>query len=219
MGRTRRAARLQHTDLITVASHDLMRRAAIATAMAVAAVVATEAASRAIASLFPDRPAAPDIAYQVLPHVPAASYLTLMAIGTVLLMAGIWVMRHRPTQIPEYVASVSLMYVLRAALTVLTPLAHARTDSVLPFPLFENGLFPSGHTAVAMLLLLLIGRRDAPRLHAVGLTLLAVMVVTMLVSRGHYSIDIAGGALLAYFVWREWSDGGLFGSLRDAVRP
>jgi membrane-associated phospholipid phosphatase len=204
---------------MTVASRDLPRRTAIATAMAAAAVIATEAASRIIASRFPGRPAAPDLAYEVLPHVPAASYVTLAAMVTLLLMLGVRLIRRHPARIPEYVASVALMYLLRAALTVLTPLAHDRAGSVLPFPLFENGLFPSGHTAVAVLLLLLAGRREAPRLHAMGVALLAVMAITMLVSRGHYSIDIAGGALLAYFVWREWSDEGLFGPLRALVRP
>jgi len=219
MGATRRTARLQHTDLMPVSPHSLTRRTAIAAAMAVAAAITTEAASRTIVTRFPDRPAAPDIAYEVLPYVPAASYLTLVTLGALLLMLGVWLIRHRPGHVPEYVSLVSLMYLLRAALTVLTPLAQDRPGSVLPFPLFQNGLFPSGHTAVALLLLLLVGRRNAPHMHAAAVTLLAVMVITMLISRGHYSIDIAGGALLAYFVWREWSDGGLFGPLRDAVRP
>jgi membrane-associated phospholipid phosphatase len=187
--------------------------------MAVAAAVTTEAASRTIASRFPDRPAAPDITYELLPYVPAASYLTLATVGALLLMLSIWLIKHRPGHVREYVTLVSLMYLLRAGLTVLTPLAQDRAGSVLPFPLFQNGLFPSGHTAVALLLLLLVGRHDAPRVHAAAVALLAVMAVTMLLSRGHYSIDIVGGALLAYFVWREWSDSGLFGPLRDAVRP
>jgi membrane-associated phospholipid phosphatase len=203
---------------MAVDPHGRTRRIAIASAMAAGAVIATEATSRIIASRFPDRPVARDLLYGVLPHVPAASYLTLAVICTLIVALGVWLVRHRPGQIPEYVSMVSLMYVLRAALTVLTPLAHDRAGSVLPFPLFENGLFPSGHTAVAILLLLLVGRRSAPRLHAAGTALLAVMVVTMLLSRGHYSIDIAGGALLAYFVWREWSGDGLFGRLRAAVR-
>lgn len=195
------------------------RQNAIAVAMSLSAAVATELASRFVADRFPDRPAAPDIAYGILPHVPEASYVTLGAIALVIVMFAVYVMRHEPELIPSHITAISLMYLLRAAMTALTPLAHARDGSAIPFPLFGNGLFPSGHTALALLLILLIGRRVHLRVRSVAVASLAVMMVSMLYSRGHYSIDLAGGALLGYFVWREWTDGRLFEPLRRLVAP
>ena len=53
--------------------------------------------------------------------------------------------------------------------------------------------------------------------HALPPILAAIVVLGLLLSRSHYSIDIAGGALLAYFVEREWTDGHLFDPLKRLV--
>ncbi|MBN2248553.1 MAG: phosphatase PAP2 family protein [Coriobacteriia bacterium] len=191
----------------------------VAATMAAAAALATEVASRYIITRFPERPTAPDLAYEVLPHIPEGSYVTLVAMAAIIVLYMASVIRHDPGRIPAHITAIALVYLFRAAMTVLTPLAHARDGSLVPFPLFTNGLFPSGHTALALLLLLFIGRKKAPRLHAVGVALFFVMAVSMLFSRGHYSIDIVGGALLGYFVWREWSEGSMFEPLRRLVSP
>ena len=118
---------------------------------------------------------------------------------------------------PEFIALVAVMYLLRAGISVLTPLAVARDSAVLSFPLFGNVLFPSGHTALAFLLARLTDRTRAPGLRTAQIVLLGVIIVTMLLSRGHYSIDIAGGLLLGYFVSGEWRPAGLFGPIRRRV--
>jgi hypothetical protein len=41
--------------------------------------------------------------------------------------------------------------------------------------------------------------------------------ITLLLAHGHYSIDIAGGVLLAYFVFHEWNSGSVFGPLKRLV--
>jgi membrane-associated phospholipid phosphatase len=193
------------------------RRWAIVITLGVAAAAATEAASRLIALRFPDRPAAPDLLYGMLPHAPAASYVTLAAMTAMLVLFFAYALRTGPRRIPEYLAVLAVMYLLRAPMLVLTPLAAARDGSVLTFPFFVNALFPSGHTALALLLVLLTDAGLAPRLHAAQVVLLAVVIATMLFSRGHYSIDIVGGLLLGYFVSREWKDGRLFGPLKRLV--
>lgn len=197
----------------------MSRKWTVAIAFGVAAGVATEAASRFIALVFPDRPTAPDLLYDWLPHTPAASYLTLIAITAMLALFFAHAVRTAPDRLPEYLCVFALMYLLRAPMLVLTPLAAARDGSAIPFPLFVNALFPSGHTALGLLLVLLTDAGRASRLRAVLATFLCVVIVTMLFSRGHYSIDIVGGLLLGYFVSREWADGQLFGPLRRAVAP
>lgn len=194
-----------------------MRRYAVAIALALAGGLATELASRFIAASFPGRPQAPDLLHRTLPHVPAASYVTLGALGVALVLFAVYCARHERERVPEFITLVALMYVLRAAISVLTPLAVPRSSAVLTFPLFGNVLFPSGHTALALLLARLTDRTRAPGLRAAQIVLLGVIVVTMLVSRGHYSIDIADGLLLGYFVSSEWTHGRLFGPLKRVV--
>ena len=195
----------------------MTRHWGFALALALAAGAATETASRLIAASFPDRPWAPDLLHNLLPHIPAASYLTLGALGAALALFALYCARHGRDRMPEFLALVAVMYLLRAGISVLTPLAVARTDAVLSFPLFGNVLFPSGHTALAYLLTRLTDRERAPGLRAAQTVLLGVIMVTMLLSRGHYSIDLAGGLLLGYFVSREWAEGRLFGPIRRLV--
>ncbi|MDO8847199.1 MAG: phosphatase PAP2-related protein [Coriobacteriia bacterium] len=195
----------------------MSRRWPIAIALGLSAAVASEAASRFIALRFPDRPSAPDLFYDWLPHTPAASYVTLIAMTVMLALFLAHVVRTAPDRLPEYLCVFALMYLLRAPMLVLTPLAAARDGSAIPFPLFVNTLFPSGHTALALLIVLFTDAGRTPRLRTVQAWLLGVVIVTMLFSRGHYSIDIVGGLLLGYFVSREWAEGQLFGRLRRAV--
>jgi len=194
-----------------------MRRWGVALALALAGGAATEAASRFIGARFPDRPWAPDLLHSLLPHVPAASYITLGALALALALFAVYCADHGRECMPEFIALVAVMYLLRAGISVLTPLAVARNHAVLSFPLFGNVLFPSGHTALAYLLTRLTDRTRAPGLHATQIALLGVIIVTMLLSRGHYSIDIAGGLLLGYFVQHEWESGRLFGPIKRLV--
>ncbi len=57
---------------------------------------------------------------------------------------------------------------------------------------------------------MLIDAARAPVARRVALWLMITQVVALLLSRGHFSIDLAGGVLLAYFVVREWNDGASF---------
>lgn len=186
-------------------------------ASAAVAAITTEAASRFIVAQFPNRPTAPDIAFGLLPHVPQTSYVTLLAIAAVIVLFICDAVLYESARIPEFITVVALMYVLRAVMTVMTPLAQARDVAVLSFPLFSNGLFPSGHVALTLLFIFLVDGRHVRAFRGTSTVLLMVLTVTMLMSRGHYSIDIVGGALLAYFMWREWSDGRLFSVLKRLV--
>ena len=108
------------------------------------------------------------------------------------------------------------MNFMRAVVIVLTPLAHAR--GVAPaFPLFQNGMFFSGHTAAVMLFAMLTDPARAPGLRRLQFVLLGTVIVALLISRGHYTIDIVGGALVAYFIEHEWRCGSLFDPVKRLV--
>jgi membrane-associated phospholipid phosphatase len=195
----------------------MARRYAAAFGLALAAAVATEAASRVIVSDFADRPVAPDLLFRLLPQVPQASYVTLVAMAAMLTLFALYAIRCESHRLPEFIAVIAVMYMLRAPLLVLTPLAADRASSLVTFPLFVYGLFPSGHTALAVLLVAFTDRKLAPGVHIAQIALAWVVVIGMLLSRVHYSIDIAGGLLLAYFIGREWERGTLFAPLKRLV--
>ncbi len=194
-----------------------MRRYAIALVVLLAAGAATEAASRFIVARFPGRPLLPDLLLGVLPHVPGTRYVTSVALLAAFAVFAIYALRDARAEVPAFLAMIGVLYLLRAALLVLTPFANANDGAPAAFPLFQYGMFPSGHTAVMVLLARLTDRRSTSAVRRLEYALTAVVIAGLLLSRSHYSIDIAGGALLAYFVEREWTDGRLLDPLKRLV--
>jgi membrane-associated phospholipid phosphatase len=179
--------------------------------------LAVEAGSRLIAARFADAPVAPDLVLRVLPYSRDVLYVTGAAVFLALAVFAYYILRYAPEALPEYVAIFGIMYLLRAATMVLTPLANARGEGPAAFAFFQYGMFPSGHTAATLLFAWLTDAERAPRLRRLQYGLLAVVIIALLVSRGHYSVDIAGGALLAYFVHREWTRGSLLDPVKRYV--
>lgn len=182
-----------------------------------ATAVAAEAASRFIEARIPAPPQVSDLLLGALPYVLSARLVTSAALVGALVAFAAYALHRAPGEVPRFVAVIALAYLLRAAIMVLTPLASPRDAGAYVFPLFANGMFPSGHTALVVLLVRFTDRSRAPALQRAFVALAAIVVITLLLSRGHYSIDLVGGALLAYFVDREWSSGRLFDPLKRFV--
>lgn len=168
-----------------------------------------------IALGFPDRPYPEDLVLRAVPASTWAAYVTEVAIISSLVLIFAYAMVRARGEFADMVAIFGVMYVLRSAIMVLTPLARAyRGDNFGAIPLEQLGMFPSGHVAASLLCFLLIDRERAPGMRRAALVLLLVQSTALLVAHGHYSIDIVGGLLLGYFVWREWYSGALFDPLK-----
>ncbi|AQP45730.1 hypothetical protein RPIT_13695 [Tessaracoccus flavus] len=180
---------------------------ATAAGLGALAVVATWLANRVIVGSFADAPRPEDLLFEALPYVRGARWLTVVAlVGG--LGAFLWVtLRSSPSRIPAVGARIAVMYLIRALLIVLTPLAPAHGEGIFVFPQPQFGMFPSGHTALAAMLALL-APADRPWLRWFEWAMVGVMIAGLLLARGHYSIDIAGGLLLAYFVATVRTRGG-----------
>lgn len=173
-------------------------------------------ASNYIGRAFPDRPTPRDFLFEVLPYVDIGQYLNDIAVfGAVFLLLG-YAFFRAPKDLPDLLGMFGTMYLLRAAIMILTPLASAHGNDahygivpLLNIEVIQNGMFPSGHTAAALLCFLLVDPKRAPRLRKLQLVLAFVTWITLILSHGHYSIDVVGGLLLSYFVWREWTIGSL----------
>ena len=158
-----------------------------------------------------------DLLLDALPHVNAAQYVADGAVILAYVLLAVYVGWRAVDRLPRVVSVIAIMYLLRSALIVLTPLASphgAGPWGILP-P--QNGMFPSGHAAAVLLCFLLVEHDRAPGLRRLMLALAVTEWGALLLARGHYSIDVAGGLLLAYFVWREWTDGRLLAPLRRLV--
>lgn len=185
--------------------------------MAAAAGAATYAGNALIVAGFPDRPAPRDLLFELVPYYAPVRYVTAAALIAALTLFAFHVLTRAREDLPRIVTVVSLMYLLRAAIMVLTPLASAQGEGPFVFSVVQYGMFPSGHAAVTWLCARLTDPARAPRLRAWLYVLAVVEWVTLVAAHGHYSIDVVGGVLLAYFVDREWQSGRLFGPLKRAL--
>ena len=161
--------------------------------------------SQYIAITFPNRVPVDDLLFRLTPYLSWTQYLSDAAaiIGPILL--GWYIFNGREKYLPRALFSIGLGYLMRASMIILTPLGGPLGNGALYgfIPLVQNGQIPSGHTMLAMLCYLFVDRREAPRIKALLLLSVGVEILSLILSRGHYGIDIAVGLLVAYVAYHE----------------
>ncbi len=170
--------------------------------------------NRLILSEFANRPRPRDLLFELLPYVSWARYLTVIALVIGFSLFLYYAVRYEPTRIPALTAIFALMYIMRAAFMILTPLAPAQGAGPFVFEVQQYGMFPSGHIATALILVLLTSAERAPILRKVQSALAAIEGAGLILAHGHYSIDLVGGMLLAHFVVTAWNHGRLFNPIK-----
>jgi membrane-associated phospholipid phosphatase len=170
--------------------------------------------NRLIIERFPDRPRPRDLLFELLPYVEWTRYLTVVALVIGFAIFLYYAVRLEPERIPAFTTVFAIMYILRAAIMILTPLASSEGDKPFVFTLQQYGMFPSGHIAASLILVLLTSAALAPGLRKVQWGLFVMEGVGLVLAHGHYSIDLVGGLLLAFFVVQTWQHGRLFGPLK-----
>lgn len=182
------------------------RESAAGLALLALAVALFFPANLLLERLYPDRPLVPDLAFDLLPDIPALAYATdpilFVSIGALLALG----LGRERRSLPRWLLAVGLAYLLRPFLMVLTPLGRptGNMDSYGIFEILEvkqHGMFPSGHMMLASLAWLLVDKARNPGAKALLLACALLEGATLVLSRGHYSIDIVGGFLVAWFVW------------------
>jgi len=190
-------------------------RAWLTAAALLAAVAATSIlGNRLILSQFADRPRPRDLLFELLPYLGWTRYLTVVALVIGFSLFFYYALRHEPRRIPAFTAIFSLMYLFRAAFMILTPLASSQGDGPFVFQTQQYGMFPSGHIAASLILVLLTSADLAPGLRKIQWVLLLTQGAGLVLAHGHYSIDLVGGMLLAYFVVSVWHHGRLFNPIK-----
>lgn len=196
-----------------------IRSFALSLGLLAAALTLSRITSDFIAMRWPDRPTPPDFLFEILPLVEWTQYLTDLALLAEVGLIFWYISRGRWRLFPQMAAMFAIMHLARAVITVLTPLGGPLGNGAFYgfIHVQQNGQFPSGHVAGAFILYLFVDASEAPRLKAVMLALAVVECVSLLLSHGHYSIDIVGGLMLGYIVYHEFTKGTLFNWLKPAL--
>lgn len=181
------------------------------------ASIASRVFNLMIVERFPDRPSPRDALFELIPYVSEVRYVSAIALVAGLLLFAYYAVRIARDDLPRIISLVSLMYLFRAFMIILTPLASSHGSGVFVFPLVQYGMFPSGHAGVMMLAWRLTDARRAPGLRRALMWLAWIEFVSLIAAHGHYSIDVVGGVLLAYFVEMEWTRGRLFDPIKRAM--
>lgn len=194
-----------------------LRRIGVALLLAAIGGGASLWSSSFIEANFADRPLPRDLLLAALPYTRVAQYAADGLVALAMFVMIVYFMLRRRDDIPEVVSMFAVMYALRSAINVLTPLASPHQQELYGWFPSQNGMFPSGHSANVLLCWLVLDRTAPKALRVAAFAIAAAEWVALLVSRGHYSIDVLGGILLGYFVWAEWTRGSLFARLRVLV--
>lgn len=159
-----------------------------------------------IPTLFPNRVPIPDTLFNILPYLPWTQYLTDLANIFSVILLLIYLFPRRWGKLPLTLAVLGLGYLMRSVFTSLNPFGGA-LGNVVHYGLtniHQYGEFPSGHVFLVTAIYLLI-QNDAPFIKKLALLSVVIEVVALLLSHGHYSVDIIGGWLIGYFTYHVLS--------------
>ena len=150
-------------------------------------------------------PTVPDIIHHYIAFNPWYSHIAeiLLAITSILFIISAY---HQRTDkpIPFALSVLAAFAILRALILPLTPLTNPfpYPGAFSPFSHFNaGGAFPSGHAGFAILFFLLIPWKEK-KLKYTALFTALLTGFFMIISRGHYTIDVVGGILLGYAAYR-----------------
>lgn len=166
-------------------------------------------ASEFIQTTFPDRLPASDLLFTYLPYISWTQYISSFAAILSPLVLLIYVIVTKSKQLHWIILSFATVYAIRAFLIILTPLGGPNGNMAKYgiTSIMQHGEFPSGHTALVILAVMLVANNTKiDKVFKTILTILAVAeIVALILSHGHYSIDIVGGYLIAYLTFNEIS--------------
>lgn len=179
----------------------------------IVSIIANNLASRFIHFFFPERLPAHDLIFTLTPTLLWTQYISdpllLVSLGAFLVMIFRRVKRGHQILIRQVIFSAGAVLSLRAIMEILTPLQRMETFNQ-PYGIFQviqHGLFPSGHTAISFLIYLYAQKLKPKKKWLMFFSFqLIAQIVVLLLSRGHYSIDIAGGLMIAYIAYRKTLD-------------
>lgn len=154
---------------------------------------------------FPDRQPIPDTLFIVTPYVDWTQYLTDLANIFSFVLVGFYVARGHREELPFILAVFGTAYLMRAFIILLNPFGGP-LGNIVTYGLttiHQHGQFPSGHTLMVVVSYLVVNAKKAPLIKRLLLGSVIVEMVSLILSRGHYGIDVLGGFFVAYVAYNE----------------
>lgn len=143
-----------------------------------------------------------DLILDNLPHADVSILYDIFCMIPVILVVIYIIHRKDYNRIPFFLVLSGIFYVVRGAFIVLTPFGNppmfTGSDPLFSgFSHYELGVYPSGHTGHVFLMYLLVNDRKYRR---IIMACLVIVVASLFISHGHYSIDILSGLLFSYAI-------------------
>lgn len=137
----------------------------------------------------------------ILDSLPMISIAWVYDLSIILAMVTffVFVLHKDYKKIPYFLFIFGLMNIIRGIFIILTPFGCPNGYELGLFSLtaFKAGLYPSGHTGTAFLAFLL----SYGKYKKIIFGFVLLIVVTLLLGHGHYSIDIFSAILFAYALY------------------
>jgi membrane-associated phospholipid phosphatase len=143
-----------------------------------------------------------DLVLDNLPVLNVAIFYDLFCI-VIFTVVGIYLVHKKVIgRLPYILLLCGIFYMVRGVFIVLTPFGNPpEFNGSYPlfngFSKFDIGVYPSGHVGNSFLLLLLVNNKVYRYILSFCL---AIIIISLFLSHGHYSIDILSGFFFAYAI-------------------
>ncbi len=143
----------------------------------------------------------------ILDHTPYLNILWLCDVLVLLAIASFIIFlfsEKKWKELPFYAVMIGTYALIRAALVYVTPLANpAPNPGGLNFVLMPSGaMFPSGHVGTIFLLFLFTLNSKSKKWKIYLFILTILEIISLILSKGHYTIDIVGALFITYGIWK-----------------
>ncbi len=160
-------------------------------------ILVNQVSSWYIMSKYPSLPILNDILLDKIPYLNLVWLFDLLSLSTVILFI-IYAYKKDFERAPFFLMLFGISQLVRGVFIGLTPLGSPKLDTGLfKGSMFREGLYPSGHTGFSFLAFLL----SKGKMKIVFLTLTILIMITLLVARGHYCIDIFSAIIFNYAIY------------------
>jgi membrane-associated phospholipid phosphatase len=143
-----------------------------------------------------------DLILDNLPVMNVALYYDIFALIPIIVVLIYVVHKKEYNRIPFIILMSAIFYIVRGVFIVLTPFGNPPmfngSDPLFNgFAKYDLGVYPSGHAGNVFLLYLIVKNRGYKWIILVCLIL---VMITLFLAHGHYSIDILSGLFFSYAI-------------------
>jgi membrane-associated phospholipid phosphatase len=147
-------------------------------------------------------PVLSDFILDKIPVMNVSLYYDIFALIPIILVIIYVIHKNEYNRVPFILMMSAIFYIVRGIFIILTPFGNppmfGGSDPLFNgFSRFDLGVYPSGHAGNVFLLFLLVNERIYKW---IILFCLFLVIITLFLSHGHYSIDIFSGLFFAYAI-------------------